>query len=387
MKNNRVLFATLVVLLWTVNALDLQPYEFELRSTVAISKHRVPLLRNLAGERNSTVTIAGQSIGMRLVSCDIFESNNATARGSRELSNEADLQTVKVRVRYQKFADIELIEKWLESETRPSGLSDRCQSIKGLQRSAKWRLDSLEHTQRVLHNDQKRRAEQVALQEQEKPGPIKLVGFQRPESRQATDQAVIDKLSSDIAHERNTLEQLAKEWDREVAISNGFLQFSGAPKWFPVAESVGWRRGLAFIILACATWGICRFLFHSTGQWMLWGITIPKRLFRTPLGSLNMPHLGHVELVVSQDMIKDRFEVHPSMKSGSRHESQRNPNTTGQTSVAINPERWARGIVGSGFAAWAIIVAGRLVFDPAWRSLFVSAPLAALSNLISGVGL
>ncbi|MFN8742896.1 MAG: hypothetical protein ACK5YR_23445 [Pirellula sp.] len=387
MKNNRVLFATLVVLLWTVNALNLQPYEFELRSTVAISKHRVPLLRNLAGEPNSIVSVAGQTVGMRVVSCDVFEADKVASRGLGDSSNDADLQTVKVRVRYQKFADVESIEKWLESQTRPSCLSDRCQSIKGKLRSAKWRLGSLEHTQRVLGEDQKRRAEQFALRNEDKPATIKLVGFHRNESLNTSEQVVIDGLVAKIQHERNTIEQLSEEWNREVAISNGFLQFSGAPKWFPVAEPVGWRRGLAFIVLSCAIWGICRFLMDKVGHWILVGRRLPNLLTRAPMASLNIPHLGHVELVVSSESGIGKLVLQRQLDANERSREKQLNSKPISNSRFSKGESWIRGIVASGFVSWAAIVAARLVFDPAWRSLFVSAPLAALSNLIAGVGL
>lgn len=387
MKNNRVLFATLVVLLWTVNALDLQPYEFELRSTVAISKHRVPLLYKLAAERNSTVEIDGHSIGMRVVSCNVFEADKIVAGGPGEWSSDADLQTVKVRVRYQKFADVETIEKWLESQTRPSSLSDQCQSLKGKLRSAKWRLDSLEHTQRVLGEDRKRQAEQAALQREEKPTTIKLVGFQRAASQNTTDQAVMDSLSSKIQNERNTIDQLSKEWNREVAVSNGFLQFSGSPKWFPIAESVGWKRGLAFIVLSCAIWGICRYLFHNAIHWLNALVKLKTLFSRSPRSQLKIPHLGHVDLAAPLDSAFSKLIVQSHVDASDLSlENQRILNTGINSRFAIG-DRWIRGVLASGFFVWAAIVAARLVFDPAWRSLFVSAPLAALSNLVSGVGL
>jgi hypothetical protein len=387
MKNNRVLFATIVVLLWAVNALNLQPFEFELRSTVAISKHRVPLLRNLAGEPNSKVSIAGQAIGMRVVSCEVFEADKLAAGVLGELSDDADLQTVKIRVRYQKFADIEAIEKWLESKTRPSSLSDRCQSIKSKLRSAKWRLDSLEHTLRVVITDQKRHAEQIALQNHVKPKTIKLVGFQRTESQTNPDQVVMDGLSTQIHNERKMIEELSQEWNREVAISNGFLQFSGAPKWFPIAESVGWRRGLAFIALSGAIWGICRFLFPNVIQLIQAGVRLPTRLMRGARGALSIPKLGHVELVVPPESALARFVVHNHWERGASNRENRGSRSPSDSSRLSIGESWIGGIVASGFAVWAAIVAARFIFDPAWRSLFISAPLAALSNLIAGVGL
>lgn len=386
MKNNRVLFATIVVLLWTVNALNLQPFEFELRSTVAISKHRVPLLRNLAGEQNSQVEIAGQTIGMRVISCDVFEPDKLVARSHSELSDDADLQTVKIRVRYQKFADVEFIEKWLESKTRPSQLSERCQIIKSKLRSAKWRLDSFEHTLRVVVEDQKRRAEQIAIENQEKPRTIKLVGFQRTESASNPDQDVIDGVSSQIKNAQNVIDELSQEWHREVAISNGFLQFSGAPKWFPIAESVGWRRGLAFIVLSAAVWGICRFLFRSVSEWIQDGIRLPSLLIHRARGSLSIPNLGHVELVVPSGSAFDGFAMKEREPRDSSHENRGSRSQRGNSRLSVG-ESWIRGIVASGFVVWGTIVAARLIFDPAWRSLFISAPLAALSNLISGVGL
>ena len=386
MKNNRVLFATLVVLLWTVNALNLQPFEFELRSTVAISKHRVPLLRNLAGEQNSQVEIAGQKIGMRVISCDVFEPDKLVARSHSELSDDADLQTVKVRVRYQKYADVEFIEKWLESKTRPSQLSERCQIIKSKLRSAKWRLDSFEHTLRVVEEDQKRRAEQIAVQNQDKPKTIKLVGFQRTESAGNPDQEVIDGVSSQIKNTQNLIDELSKEWNREVAISNGFLQFSGAPKWFPIAESVGWRRGIAFIVLSAAVWGICRFLFRNVGQLIYGGIRLPSLVTHRVSGSLSIPNLGHVELVVPAESAFNVFAMKEREPTDLIRENRVSRSQRGNSRLPVG-ESWIRGVVASGFVVWGMIVAARLIFDPAWRSLFISAPLAALSNLISGVGL
>lgn len=387
MKNNRVLFATIVVLLWTVNALNLQPFEFELRSTVAISKHRVPLLRNLAGEPNSQVEIAGQTIGMRVISCDVFEPEKLVTSSRSELSDDADLQTVKIRVRYQKYADIEFIEKWLESKTRPSKLSDRCQVIKSKLRAAKWRLDSFEHTLQVVSEDRKRRVEQIAVQNQEKPRTIKLVGFQRTASATDPDQDVIDAVSSQIKNEQKVIDELSQEWNREVAISNGFLQFSGAPKWFPIAESVGWRRGLAFIALSGAVWGICRFLFPNVSRWIQDGIRLPSLLIHRARGSLSIPNLGHVKLFVPSEGAFDRFAPNVERESiESSHENRGSRSRRGNSRLSIG-ENWIRGIVASGFVVWGAVVAARLIFDPAWRSLFISAPLAALSNLISGVGL
>lgn len=391
MKNNRVLFATLVVLLWIVNALDLQPYEFELRSTVAISKHRVPLLRSLANNSMTTVNIGGQAVGMRLVSCEAFESDKVTSLGSNAFSNDNHLQTVKVRVRYQRFADIEAIERWLESETRPTDLSERCRTLKGQIRSAKWRLDSLEHTQRVLFEDQRRRAEQVALQDHVKQATIKLVGFQRSSQRRTSEQEVIDKLAFQIQDERNTITQLSKEWDREIAVSNGFLQFSGAPKWFPVAESVGWRRGLAFIVLSVAIWAVCRFTIQGAGYWIQAGSQLPMKIFHARRTTLRIPHLGHVELVTGHRkhslQLDDKVESRGLAYPDSFRDAKATASTRGRSVPLSNGEKWVRGIVGSAFVMWAAVVAARLVFDPAWRSLFISAPLAALSNLISGVGL
>ncbi len=168
--------------------------------------------RSLANNSMSTVNIGGQAVGMRLVSCEAFESDKVTSLGSNAFSNDNHLQTVKVRVRYQRFADIEAIERWLESETRPTDLSERCRTLKGQIRSAKWRLDSLEHTQRVLFEDQRRRAEQVALQDHVKQATIKLVGFQRSSQRRTSEQEVIDKLAFQIQDERKhdhaTLERM-----------------------------------------------------------------------------------------------------------------------------------------------------------------------------------
>jgi hypothetical protein len=239
----------------------------------------------------------------------------------------------------------------------------------------------------VLGEDQKRHAEQLALQNQDKPTTIKLVGFQRTESNTTPDQLVMVGLLSKIQNERNTIEQLSKELNREVAISNGFLQFSGSPKWFPIAESVGWRRGVAFIVLSCAIWGVCRFLFHNISQYLDAVVRLRKLLIRAPMSSLQIPHLGHVEFVAPLESTFSKFVNQSELDASDRSSENQQSSKTRSNARFSNGESWIRGVVTSGFVAWAAIVTARLVFDPAWRSLFVSAPLAALSNLIAGVGL
>jgi hypothetical protein len=105
------------------------------------------------------------------------------------------------------------------------------------------------------------------------------------------------------------------------------------------------------------------------------------------MASLSIPHLGHVELVVSSESGIGKLVFQRHLDANDRSREKLPSSKPISNSRFSKGETWIRGIVASGFVAWAAIVAARLVFDPAWRSLFVSAPLAALSNLIAGVGL
>lgn len=367
MKKNRVLFATAIVLLWTMNTLDLQPFEFELRSTVALSSHRVDLLRELA-QRKPQPGQAQSGDDIRLVSIQLVDVSKSTLSAPVE----SELQTARIRVRYRRFTETESIEKWLEYRTRPQSVSDACTAIKTKLNVAKWRLDSYEHTQRIVIADLKRQEEQLALQEPEQPGKVRFVGFQKPAATDPTAQRVMNSLAEQIESERQNIDELSKEFERELIASQGFLQFSGAPKWFPVAESIGWRRGIAFLLLALSIWGVLQYfsredvLLHRSWSFLF---SITGTLTRP---SLSIPHFGHVELCVEHSSEAQESLLHSSTRGI-------------PTRVPRPMERLMQfGLVG-GLTAWGGVLLFRLVFDPAWRSLFITAPLSALTHLLSGV--
>jgi hypothetical protein len=367
MKKNRVLFATAIVLLWTVNLLDLQPFEFELRSTVALSSQRVDLLRDLARGKSES-SQAQDEDNFRLVGIQLFD----VVENTLSAPVESELQTAKIRVRFRRFTETESIERWLEFRTRPQGLSDACTSLKMKIHVAKWRLDSYEHTKRIVIADLKRQEEQLALQEPEQNGKVRFVGFHKAVVTDPTAQRVMKSLSEKIESERHNIDELSKEFERELIASQGFLQFSGAPKWFPVAESIGWKRGIAFLLLSLSTWGglqyfsrekallICSWkgLFAITGS-----LTKP---------SLSIPYFGHVELCVehsSDEVVSPLYDVPRDMPARVPH----------------SIERLVQFGLVSGFTTWGGVLFFRLVFDPAWRSLFITAPLSALTHLLTGV--
>ncbi|XZE22102.1 hypothetical protein SH449x_002018 [Pirellulaceae bacterium SH449] len=367
MKKNRVLFATAIVLLWTMNTLDLQPFEFELRSTVALSSHRVDLLRDLAKRKPESSQNQDRD-NIRLVGVNLVD----VSESAPSAPVDSELQTARIRVRFRRFTETEAIEKWLEFRTRPQSFSDACTSLKTKINIAKWRLDSYEHTQRIVMADLKRQEEQLALQEPEQPGKVRFVGFQKTVVTDPTAQHVMNSLAAQIESERQNIDKLSKEFERELIASQGFLQFSGAPKWFPVAESIGWRRGIAFLLLSLSIWGVLRYfsrekaLLHRSWNGLF---AITGTLTRP---SLSIPHFGHVELGVENSS----EELNSLLCDTARDTPTRVPHSI---------ERLIHfGLVG-GFTAWGGVLLLRFVFDPAWRSLFITAPLSALTHLLTGV--
>lgn len=367
MKKNRVLFATAIVLLWTMNTLDLQPFEFELRSTVALSSHRVDLLRELA-KRKSESSQAQNEDNIRLVGIQLVDVGESTLSAPVE----SELQTAKIRVRFRRFTETESIERWLEYRTRPQSLSDACTSLKSKINVAKWRLDSYEHTQRIVIADLKRQEEQLALQEPEQHGKVRFVGFQKPAATDPTAQRVMNSLAEQIESERQNIDELSKEYERELIASQGFLQFSGAPKWFPVAESIGWIRGIAFLLLSLSTWGGLQYFSREKAllisSWK--GLFAITGTLTKP--ALSIPHFGHVELCVEHSS----DEMDSLLNDATRDMPAR---------VPYSIERLVQFGLVSGFTAWGGVLLVRLVFDPAWRSLFITAPLSALTHLLTGV--
>jgi hypothetical protein len=361
-SDKRIGMAAAVILLWVVNMLNLQPFEFELSTTVAISQQRIPQLLLLRQSQSPSSQV-------RLLECKLLANDETT---------QAELQSARLRVRTTRYESLAELENWLEAKTRPVDTSSRCKQLRSQILNVQWNLESVTHTMTVLQRDRERENEQLAVEDPKPKSAFQLVGFSKSDPQQK-ECPVVASLSE---QHRNCTEQLIKlqnDLETEHSQSIGFLRFSGAPKQYPVVQSVGVKRGTAFVILCLAVWGtigivavrpiaFIRFLLS------LRTIVVRATTSRSP--QLEIPFLGEV---IVRDDIASRAQGIKMIGSS-------------ETLAHDSVDAWrfrlfagARALLMSGLVLWACVVVGRFVLDGAWRQLFLTAPLAGLSHVIGGI--
>jgi hypothetical protein len=362
-KNRRIGLLTLVLILWGANAIRLQQIEYELQTTVALSTNRV--------DRLVTVAKRPSRDDIRILNCKRVANSQATAL-QQSLASASSLDAFRLRIRVDNYTDLGEVEAWLDRSTRPTSPDQRCQAIKRQLLHAHWELETYTHTARLLDRDREREKEQTELQGSKLQTPFRLVGF-KPSNASTRDECPITQETQKKHSEcQARIEVLQQELCSEELQSQGIFKFSGDPKKYPVAHPIGLARAIALIVLLAAVWGITAIACHSARFTLDWRRTlswVESKLAANQERGPAIPFLGVVPLYVESEFVAQEISA-PSDSEG-----------TSSAATWLTGNRLVYGFL----MIWVALMVARMTLDSSWRQVFLTAPLAGVSHLLTGV--
>ncbi len=426
MTSSPVLLLALAVAAWGMNGLMLQDVEFEHQSTLAVSHHRIDALRSLAASR-------GHSTPYQILHCSLSTEETPDLTHS-------DMRTVKLRVRARHHVDLQHLEAFLQNATRPVEESEETKSIAKEIRFTRWNLQSMQHLQNgcvqeceklaSLGYDILSKASPVPtlFANHDSPSsPFRLIGFKKGASAPNTSEMVnreqidsIAALQAGIASECRECESKLENLEESLAASRessaGYLSFTGAQQQFPVVRPVGWSKLIAALIVGGSLWGLVAIAVHQFPRTSFDSLAMAFRNLRKGLAKnsegrasnkpkeLAIPCLGTFSRSGGESNAVKHCQ-NPSTASGFivarascprvRYRFGRDIRTmtlplpgrnTSQRCMPGDclPGGWIQNLGTLVLSAWGLTIAVRFLADATWRELFLTAPLAGLTHLISG---
>ncbi|HUP78484.1 MAG TPA: hypothetical protein VM260_07940, partial [Pirellula sp.] len=137
------LIAALAFCLWSANVLPIQQVEYELTTNVAISQHRMPLLKRLGSK-----TLESASDKPSFSALEILPDDSKLSPAAN-----SELRAIRVKMRFPIRGNIRLVEKSLNELTTPSLESNECQGFARQLLKEQWHLESCAHSIKQLMLD------------------------------------------------------------------------------------------------------------------------------------------------------------------------------------------------------------------------------------------
>ena len=417
------LVAAISVCLWAANWLPIQRVEYKLTTNIAISQHRLPILRGLQGKSLVSESGSGFSFVINDVQCAVVEAGSSV---------NSDLVSARVTMVFNSRSRAGQLEMLLDQLTKPQVQSEECKQITKQIQKERWILETALHSKKLYELDLKRERESQEATVDEAADTAdssdsKMVSktpntrfllssfVSQRSSRLGTDD-LAPQLETAIVKQSQKVQALEISIDRLEAQTQGYLNFTGSPSVAPIAHAI---PPIRLFVLASICFAIWFLLAWWTRPWGLLGGKATKHgertLFRrlvavliatnplrralaarksrsssdSPISSVKrqrfemagIPFLGTVQVTVPRQEIE----------LVSRVLCKRGENASEPTCFVPSQSHSYKALqllrrLGEGsLVLWFTILVARLMFDPAWRELVCVAPLAAIARLITGI--
>lgn len=423
--------ATLSVALWSINLIPLQQIEYLFSSRVAISQHRLSLLKRMANTQLDD--------SMRMVDC--------TAETQVENLSNSEMQAVRVRIILSQRIAADAIAKKLDEMTVPKFESTETVELAKQMRWTRWQHQVASHMIRRLELDQEREREVNSAANAQRP--FQLTGYSAPTDNGSVGDAhspgeLQSSLESVRDQSHGNLLALANSLESVRSKSRGFLSLTGAPRVETIARPIQTIHVAVLLLIAVMIW---TGLYAATNTN---GLAILEPLCQSLSGMTREISTAMARRKEAKQRQKQQLERKPRaiVKSASRNREvdqtvewlQKNgvtyfgpiqlqpfgaddaasasviPMVTVPVSMEADGQQregvvaverdavqqdstdaacecdamfasylWLRRLVDLTLLAWIGVFLFRFATDSAWRELFVVAPLAAFSRLICGM--
>lgn len=425
------LVAAISVCLWAVNWLPIQSVEYRLTTNIAISQHRLPILKGLAGKKIVSSDPQAPSFVVQEVQGSAIEA------GSAALS---DLSSARVTVLFKERGMAGQIETLLDQWTVPNLQSEECRQLESQIHKERWFLETALHSKKRFELDAQREKEarniatgeliDVAESRSTTKSPsmrFQLSSFVTHRSSSLGAEDFAQKIETTISQRSNQVQALEVCIQRLQAQTQGFLNFTGAPTVAPIVQSIPRIRLMVLGMICLSIWCLLAWwarptlvpskpLFWKTGavalqrlkQWFR-KISLPKQSFNDSTKSpdlrrrfevVGIPYLGSVQIQGPEDSrsftpLPVLARTKRSLQATASVDTMSNTMSKAATEESIasasyeldnaNVLQLLRRLGEGSLVVWVVVLIARLGLDPAWRELVSVAPLAALARLILGI--
>ena len=413
------LIAALAFCLWGANVLPIQQVEYQLTTNLAISQHRMPLLKRL---RSKTLESASDKTSFSAL--EILPDDSKLSP-----SANSELRSIRVKMRFPIRGDIRLVEKSLNELTTPSLESNECQGFAMQLLKEKWHLESCAHSikQVILDIERENNAIEIdrvdtglaendvfendsmadrVVEASRSLNPFRLISFGTIGSRPLSQSELIDNLRDLNQVRSENVEAMMLSLERLKAKARGFLSITGAPRVDPVVRPLTLFRFLILLVLCTSVWLLLIAWLHPIrGNLLFWvgtphsNETIPvtrKTASKSDSSTAGMkktihwmqregiPYLGEIQILSSEtSAARGRSIVNSSVADciSARNEdiSFTLPTNYFKSITTL------RSLSEGSLVLWMGLFVARVLFDPVWRELVTVAPLAAISRMITGI--
>ena len=414
------LVAAISLCLWAANWLPIQRVEYKLTTNIAISQHRLPILRGLEGKSLVSESCSGFSFVIDDVQCAVVEAGSAV---------NSDLASARVTMVFNTRSRAGQLEMLLDQLTKPQVQSEECRHITKQIQKERWILETAVHSKKLYELDLKRAKEsQDASLDQvgdtadsnlvsKTPGNrFQLSSFVSRRSSRLGSDDLAQQLEAAIVKQSQKVQSLEISIDRMKAQTQGDLNFTGSPSVAPIAHAIPPIRLLVLASICFAVWFL---LAWWARPWGLHGRRAtrnakgtlvnrlvsfleatnpsyeaqPARKFSSPNDSptgwakkqrfemAGIPFLGTVQVTVR----KQEVQMVPKASSKVAENASEPASFVPSLSHSYQAQQLLRRLGEGSLVLWFTVLVARLMFDPAWRELVCVAPLAALARLIMGI--
>lgn len=417
------LVAAISVCLWAANWLPIQRVEYKLTTNIAISQHRLPILRGLEDKSLVSENCSGFSFVIDDVQCAVVEAGSAV---------NSDLASARVTMVFNTRSRVGQLEMLLDQLTKPQVQSEECKQITKQIQKERWILETALHSKKLYELDLKREkesqeasADQVAdtadsndskLVSKTPSTRFQLSSFVSRRSSRLGSDDLAQQLEAAIVKQSQKVQSLEISIDRLKAQTQGYLNFTGSPAVAPIAHAIPPIRLLVLASICFAIWFLLAWWARPwglhVGQATKYGEgTLFNRLVTfliatnqsrrvqparkspspsdSPAGSVSkqrfemagIPFLGTVQVTVRKQHVQLVSIASLKMAENASELASFLPSQSHSYKALQLLRRLGEGSL----VLWFTILVARLMFDPAWRELVCVAPLAAIARLITGI--
>ena len=417
------LVAAISVCLWAANWLPIQRVEYKLTSNLAISQHRLPILRGLEGKSLISENCPGFLFVIDDVHCAAIEAGAAV---------NSDLASARVTMVFNTRSRAGQLEMLLDQLTKPQMQSEECQQLTKQIQKERWILETALHSKKLYELDLTREREsrevsanQVADMADSSDSKsvsktpstrFQLSSFVSHRSNRLDVDDLAQQLETAIVKQSQKVQALEISIDRLKAQTQGYLNFTGSPSVAPIAHAIPPVRLFVLASICFAIWFLLAWWARPWGlhvgqatrmgkgipfhRWMnllvannqtLGAQSAGKSSSRStsPAGSVKkqrfemagIPFLGTVQVTVCKQEMQEVPAVSFKMADKVSELTVLAPSQ----SHSDKAQQLLRRLGEGSLVLWFAVLVARLMLDPAWRELVCVAPLAALARLIMGI--
>ena len=421
--------AALAICLWGANVLPIQKVEYELTTNLAISQHRMPLLKRL---RNKTLESASDKTSFSAL--EILPDDSKLSP-----SANSELRSIRVKMRFPIRGDIRFVEKSLNELTTPSLESNECQGFAMQLLKEKWHLDSCSHSIKQVMLDIEREKNAIEIERVDTGlaeidvlkkdsmadrgveasrslNPFRLTSFGTKGSTPLSQSELIDNLRDLNQVRSENVDAMMLSLERLKAKARGFLSITGAPRVDPVVRPLTLFRFLILLVLCTSVWLLLIAWLHPIRANLLFWVGTPRSNETVPVTRKTasksdssaddparqagptvgmkktihwmqregIPYLGEIQILSGETPI-GREQLHMNLSAAENASSKKDYLSFSNQSSHIKSITTLRSLSEGSLVLWMGLFVARVLFDPVWRELVAVAPLAAISRMITGI--